>query len=274
MAIFRVNHKEKGNFTQISNALILDTRVSEKAKMQLIVMLSRPDAWRFNMDGLLTLLHGGLSALQSGIDELVKFGYLRRVKKHINGRFEWDYSIIENPTGEQDSKSESTESEQNSEKDSKPENAEISEKNNKQKNYSLNFNSKKTASYNNTDSINTENNNTNALQRERKKTASENKQKFGRYENIPLTLEEYNKLIESYGKEQTDKSIESMSEYMYIHNKHYPRVYARLDLWIRQDIEKSKQNSNQKQQKNRFKHNDESFNVDDYKIFINDFEVI
>ena len=180
MAIFRENHKEKGNFTQISNALILDTRVSEKAKMQLIVMLSRPDAWRFNMDGLLTLLHGGLSALQSGIDELVKFGYLRRVKKHINGRFDWDYSIIENPTGEQDSKSESTESEQNSEKDSKPENAEISaknnkqknylKKNNKQKNYSLNFNSKKTASYNNTGSINTENNNTNALQRESKKS--------------------------------------------------------------------------------------------------------
>ncbi|MDE6832789.1 MAG: hypothetical protein K2J39_00860 [Ruminococcus sp.] len=280
MSTFRDNHKEKGNFTQISNTLILDTRVSEKAKMQLIVMLSRPDAWRFNMEGLLAFLHGGLSALQSGLKELVKFGYLKRVRKHINGRFDWEYTVIENPTGEQDNKSENTKEEQKTQKDIKPENTETpakskkkknySKKNNKQKNYSL-----KTGSYSNTGSSNTENNNT--VIKKSEKTACTEKQTFGKYKNVPLTPEEYDKLVETYGKDQTDKSIDGMSEYMHIHNKSYPNVYARLDLWIREDIEKLKQNQEKqrKQERNRYKiHYDDDFDANKYTQFVNDYKCI
>ena len=68
MTIYRENHKEKGNFTQISNAIIEDTRVSEKARMYLIIMLARPDTWKFNMKWLESVIKGKKSALQSGLE--------------------------------------------------------------------------------------------------------------------------------------------------------------------------------------------------------------
>ena len=115
------------------------------------------------------------------------------------------------------------------------------------------------------------------------KTTTEAEQKFGKYKNISLTPEEYNRLIKLYGKEQTDNSIEVASEYGHCNNnRHYG--YVRIYKWIRDDVEQAKQNQTQqnqekpKTQKQKGKgyraHHDDDFDVDKYKIFVNDFTYI
>lgn len=276
MATFRENHKEKGNFTQVSNALILDTRISSKAKLYLILMLSRPDTWKFSVDGLLRSIKEGKDALKSGLDELTEFGYLKKEKRHIKGRWDWDYTIIENPTDDPNIKQENNQEEKP--KNEKPETPKSPAKNKRQKNSirkigALKFRASKTKSYSNTGSSNTDFSNTD-LQRESEKTAHAEKQEFGKYKNVLLTPEEYGRLVETYGKDQTDRSIEGMSDYMQIHNKSYPNVFARLDLWIRQDIEKAKQSPVPCQSEKSNQKSDSDFDVHMYDIFINNFDLM
>lgn len=262
MAIFRENHKSKGNFTQISNAVICDTRISGKAKSYLILMLSRPDAWRFSIDGLLHFIKEGKSALQSGLAELVKFGYLKRKKIRVNGRIDYSYEIYENPNAKpQEYKEESKPESETPAKNKRQKNC--PQKNSDQKTCSQYFNSQKTAPHSNTGSTYTENSNTD-LQKESEKTACTETKAFGKYKNISLTPEEYNKLVETYGKDQTDRSIEVASEYGHSHNRP-PYGYARLDKWIRDDIEKAKQMQPYGQPKS-------SLDINKYKKFINDFD--
>ena len=295
MAIFRENHKEKGNFTQISNDIIYDTRITGKAKSFLILMLSKLDTWKFCMEWILRNVKEKKSAVQSGLDELMEFGYLKRERKHINGRFDWEYTVRENPTGKTDdkpddksekpktekkeSKPTTNNTEKKSDKDSKPENTETPEKIKKEKNYSQKNNEQKnyalkTGSYSNTgSSSNTDSTNTEKSERK----ATNEKNLFGRYKNISLTLKEYNHLVELYGKDQTDKSIDSMSEYMKIQNKSYPNVYARLDLWIRQDlenVENFKPNPKKTGKCGYKKHYDKDFDVNMYTGWVNDYDCI
>lgn len=267
MATFRENHKEKGNFTQVSNALILDTRISSKAKLYLILMLSRPDTWKFSVDGLLRSIKEGKDALKSGLDELTEFGYLKKEKRHIKGRWDWEYTIIENPTDDPDTKK------QSKPKEEEPSAKNKRQKNNKLKNKVLKFKALKTKSYSNTGSSNTDFTNT-VLKKESEKTAHADKQEFGKYKNVLLTPEEYGRLVETYGKDQTDKSIEGMSDYMQIHNKSYPNVYARLDLWIRQDVEKAGQSPVPCQSEKSNQKSDSDFDVSMYDIFVNNFELM
>ncbi|MDE6665549.1 MAG: hypothetical protein K2K14_05085, partial [Ruminococcus sp.] len=66
---------------------------------------------------------------------------------------------------------------------------------------------------------------------------SKPKRKFGSYQNVPLTDEEYQNLCDYYGTKETDRSIESMSEYMASHDTKY-NIPVRLEQWIEEDIEK------------------------------------
>ncbi len=293
MAIIRENHKEKGNFTQISNDIIYDTRITGKAKSFLILMLSKLDTWKFCMEWILRNVKEKKSAVQSGLDELMEFGYLKRERKHINGRFDWEYTVIENPTGETDdkpddksekpktekkeSKPTTNNTEKKSDKDSKPENAETPEKIKKEKNYSQkNYEQKnyalKTGSYSNTgSSFNTDSTNTEKSE----KTAHAEKRTFGKYKNISLTQEEYDKLVKTYGKEQTNKSIEGMSKHMASHKTNY-NIPVRLEQWIEEDIENSNQNSKKTESSRSCGkvHYDKDFDVEKYKKFVNDFHCI
>lgn len=92
MAIIHRRLTEK--FTSISNAILADKRLSWKARGILAYMLSMKEDWQFYTTELAK--HSdkdGLSAIKTGIQELEKVGYLKRVQSHDNnGKFstlEW-----------------------------------------------------------------------------------------------------------------------------------------------------------------------------------------
>ena len=87
------------NFTQVPNQVIRDERLSWKAKGLYAHLISKPDNWTFYIDEMVRSSKDGKSSVQSGLKELEKYGYLRRVKsKDAKGKFAgWDYLIRINP---------------------------------------------------------------------------------------------------------------------------------------------------------------------------------
>lgn len=95
MAIMRI--VKQSNFSIVSNSIIRDTRLSLKARGLLILMLSLPDCWQFNVKGLAMLSGEGNDSIRGGIKELEEVGYLSRKRKHLpNGRLgEMEYTLYE-----------------------------------------------------------------------------------------------------------------------------------------------------------------------------------
>jgi predicted transcriptional regulator len=77
--------KENINFTQVSNELLLDKRVSAKAKGIYAYLYSRPDDWDFSVDRIANDFKDGYKAINGGIKELEELGYIAR-EKQTNGR--------------------------------------------------------------------------------------------------------------------------------------------------------------------------------------------
>jgi hypothetical protein len=85
----------KNNFTQISNTLLEDSRLSWRAKGLLCYMLSRPDNWKINRTDLYRRATEGRDAMQNALNELKEFNYLHVYQNQTeNGKFEgwvWEY---------------------------------------------------------------------------------------------------------------------------------------------------------------------------------------
>ena len=70
--------KLKNGFTQISNVVLLDERLTFKARGILALLLSRPADWRIYLSEISERSNkDGKKAIQSGFKELVAFGYLQ-----------------------------------------------------------------------------------------------------------------------------------------------------------------------------------------------------
>lgn len=139
--------------------------------------------------------------------------------------------------------------------------------------------------YSNKEAINTE-----AVTAESEK-AEPARLPHGKHQNVFLTDDEYKTLVETYGKEQTDYSIDTLSDFKKKSAKCKKMNDFRqlMDKWIKQDIEwgkipktyssartpEEKSSARNNSRNNRYKiHYDADFDVDMYKIFINDFTVI
>ena len=68
--IFRVERTK--NFTVMSNHHFKNKNLTLKAKGLLSLMLSLPDDWNYNMQGLATLSRDGIDSVRSAIKELEK----------------------------------------------------------------------------------------------------------------------------------------------------------------------------------------------------------
>jgi len=95
--------KLKSDFTQISNAILLDERLSFKARGILALLLSRPTDWRIYLGEISERSSkDGKKAVQSGFKELVNLGYLTLTAfvNPQNGHFEGKgYSICQKAVG-------------------------------------------------------------------------------------------------------------------------------------------------------------------------------
>jgi hypothetical protein len=91
--------ENKSNFTILSNAVLLDETISDKARGTLVRLLARPENWNLNINHLVKTGKDGNTAIRSAIRELEKAGYIQReVTRHENGRIIGvEYIIHENP---------------------------------------------------------------------------------------------------------------------------------------------------------------------------------
>ena len=97
-SIFNIE-KRVNPFVQISNDLVEDDRLSWKAKALLCYLLSRPDDWKIIKADLVNKATDGLSSVNSGIEELVRWGYATReeVRSEKGMILCYDYIIREHP---------------------------------------------------------------------------------------------------------------------------------------------------------------------------------
>lgn len=80
MSIVRAPRPER-DFTVLRNDVIRDDLLSYKARGLLISILSRPDNWRTTADALARESTEGRTSVLSGLKELERRGYLRRLKR-------------------------------------------------------------------------------------------------------------------------------------------------------------------------------------------------
>jgi predicted transcriptional regulator len=93
--------KYKVNFTQVSNTVLNDDRISLKAKGLYAYLFSKPDDWVFHVDVMEKELKESKGQLYAIIKELIQFGYIIRKQINENGKFGGIiYEFIENPCAE------------------------------------------------------------------------------------------------------------------------------------------------------------------------------
>lgn len=97
MSVFRV-HKTR-DYTVMSNSHFREKEMTLKAKGLHSLMLSLPEDWDFSIAGLTTLSKDGKDSVMGALNELEKFGYLKRTRlTNQHGRFAgYDYDIFEQP---------------------------------------------------------------------------------------------------------------------------------------------------------------------------------
>lgn len=110
MAIIR--NFSKTQYTVIDNSIFKDKRLSLKARGMLVTLLSLPDSWNFNENGLEEIFCDGLTAIKSSLKQLEITGYLvRKQTRNEQGKFlnnEWiiyEKPLVEKPITGNDTQS-------------------------------------------------------------------------------------------------------------------------------------------------------------------------
>ena len=89
--------KSKKNYTQVSNIILRDERLSLKAKGLFAYMDSKPEGWNFTILSISSQVKDGKSSVEAALNELKKYHYLR-YEKLPNGK--GIYSLIDDPKPE------------------------------------------------------------------------------------------------------------------------------------------------------------------------------
>ena len=93
--------KYKINFTQVSNIVLNDKRLSLKAKGLYAYLFSKPDNWIFLVDIILSDIKEGRDAFYSALNELIKNGYIIKYRERKeNGKLGGVIYEFIDPTGD------------------------------------------------------------------------------------------------------------------------------------------------------------------------------
>ena len=203
------------DYTIIDNTFIKDCRLSWKAKGLMTYLLSLPDDWSIHLSEVEKHATDGKSALRSAINELKELGYLKAEQQRENNRFaEMVYIIIENP--DEDSLFTDFQQTEN-----------LNSENLHTENQTLqNTNNKKILKEQNTNNI-----------------PKQKKHKNGTFQNVLLTDDELQKLIERLGEEKAKAVIDNFSERKEMKGYKYKSDYLAIIKWGIIAFEK-KQNTN------------------------------
>jgi hypothetical protein len=94
-----IRNKDNG-YSVINNHCLRNKNISEKAKGVFAIIMSLPDNWDFSINGLISICHGGETAIRSAIKELIEHGYCERnVSKDLDTKkiLGWEYTFSEKP---------------------------------------------------------------------------------------------------------------------------------------------------------------------------------
>lgn len=223
MAIFKNRHY--GNFTQIDNAVI-DSDLSDKALGALVRLLKHGTNWTLNIPNFARERNVGEGTTRTVINELIRAGHVEEIQdRDQKGRFKpKTYNVYETPK--------------------------IKQKNQPEEITPVKKAPQQTPNVDNPHGRNPHVDNDGAIpyysnkeasKKEAVKTEAEKAAPalpHGKHENVFLTDDEYRTLVETYGKEQTDYSIDTLSDF----KKKKPNFKSIRDFnklmtsWIKQDI--------------------------------------
>lgn len=98
MNIFKIN-KRDNPFVQVDKNVVMDNRLSWKAKGILMYLLSRPVDWQVYEKEVIRHAQDGRDSVRSGINELIEVGYVTREEKRNHlGQFRgYNYQVYEEP---------------------------------------------------------------------------------------------------------------------------------------------------------------------------------
>ena len=92
-----IRKDKKDNFTTIDNAYLQNKKLSFKAKGIMTYILSLPDDWVIYIDQLIKTSKDGEGSFRSGLDELIKAGYIKRYPIIEKGQIvAWQTEVYEN----------------------------------------------------------------------------------------------------------------------------------------------------------------------------------
>ena len=199
MCTIRVNKNK--NYTVMSNYHLRDKNLSLKAKGLLSLMLSLPEDWDYSVKGLATLSKDGKDSITTTLKELEQYGYLKRTRvvNELNRFKGYDYDIFEYPITEKPF----TENPDTG----KPDTAIINTNSICNTNSSIITNSLYISNKINTKEINTNIN-------KKESVIKEKKHEYGEYKNVLLSDNEYNNLVNEFGKSIVDEKITKLDEYL------------------------------------------------------------
>lgn len=96
MAVFRINKTK--DYVTMGKYHFREKNMSLKAIGMLSIMLSLPDEWDYSVNGLTAIRCESKNTINSILNELEEFGYLKRSRNYVNGKISnWDYDIYEKP---------------------------------------------------------------------------------------------------------------------------------------------------------------------------------
>ena len=101
MPVFRVAKNK--DYTSMSNYHLKDERLTLKAKGLLSLMLSLPEEWDYSVRGLEKICLESKNTINSILNEIERYGYLKRKRIYENGKItNWEYLIFEKSQTEYD----------------------------------------------------------------------------------------------------------------------------------------------------------------------------
>lgn len=207
MSVIKVNKTK--DYSVMSNYHLRDKNLSLKAKGLLSVMLSLPEDWNYSVSGLVSICIESETAVENALKELKDNGYVIVEKimpdKTSSGRIEYEYNIYERPQTTQDSENQALEIQGVENHPLVFDNIHTNSLCNT--NSSIKTNSLYISNKLNTKELNTNNKKENSIIKEKK-------HKYGEYQNVVLSDNEYKNLINEFGKSVVDEKIIKLDEYL------------------------------------------------------------
>ena len=256
MSVYRVIKNK--NYTTMCNYHVRDKNISLKAIGLLTVFLTLPDDWKFSVRGTVAIVKDGKASVQSAMKELKAAGYLEttqmrdekgklgnmmyiiyEVPRKMLGPAEQyeavDYVIPDEAFGS---------SEKPCPEKPYPGNPQPEKRDTEKPHTDMrdtDFPDTEIPSPENRSQINTYITSKEIQRKEEnnKRVSANASRRYGRYQNVLLTQEEYDELTFDFPDGYQDM-IENLSEYMYLHKRSYPNHLATMRAWARKDRLKSR----------------------------------